>query len=603
MTARWSSQELSVNDDFTQAIKRQRICSDLNNPHQAYNCTMSAQQYGIPHGLQAISPSHHHRNPHGHMIRISDGQHGPYFPQVISDIGTEGCHAYQQSEQHHGGLPPVASNAQSTSKTYAYQRLSNGHNFTANPHNQSYQCLHSLNRNTQHYGQQPINVSFPMDQLPTHARPPLPHCGIPIECHYPVYGTSGEHQHHLSPGIIDGNAYDAHEWEYCGDFDAICGPGCRVPCDTPPGQCEKPNRCDSPVLDCLERCHDDADNCRRQDKCDSVECEAQGFCPSLETDIPIFDDNAYITQGILQGSSYDPFENLQATPEGDDSPLSSIPPTPVLASTGMPSFSSPFQPEFPGVSPSEPFGPVSLLGVIPTFSDVRGKPNANSVEGTRPLQGIKSEQYDEDCPVNTISRSGILINGSPPTPGTCNQGLPVSSGPMRKSGKAKVDPSLQSTCELGNGQSMTCQWLVDGIPCGEHHIGNNLHQHWVSCHKPSKKGSMRCRWAGCTCGKSRNTDKLNRHVRSCHTKHIAFQCEKCNRCFAERSNYNQHLETHSEDKQKLKCLIDGCHKEFASVSTRKTHIEQCHEGRLYTCDVCPYECNDQSNMRKHKRSK
>ena len=614
MAARWSSQELSVNDDFTQVNKRQRIRSDPSNPHQVYNCTMSAQQYGISHGLQAIGPSDHHLNPQGHMMRVSGsqcGQHGPCFPQIHSHIGTDGCLAYPQSEQHNSGLARGGFGAPSThgSHTYGYRPLPTGHNFVANPQYQPFQCLHSPQHNDQNYAQQATDVSFhhSINQHPTDTVTSLTYCDIPIECHYPIHGTFGEHQQKSSQGLTNGNVYDAQEWVHCADLDAICGSGCRVPCDTPPGQCNKPNRCDSPVLDCLEPCPNGSDDCGRQDKCDSVECEAQGFCHSSETDsffAPIFGENAHSTQGELQGSLDDPFGNSQVTIETDDSLPNSTPSTPVSSSDGRPSINSSYQPGFPSISSSELPDAAFFMGFdLSNLSDVRPKLHANSVEGNQSWQGVKSEQHDEDYPVDITSRSGILINGSPPTPRTCNQGIPISPGQRRKSGKVKVDPCLQPSCELGNGQSMTCQWIVDGSPCGEIYVGNDLNQHWIDRHKPNEKGSVYCKWAGCRCKKIQNNDKLNRHMRCCHTQYIAVRCELCGKCFAEKGNYVQHMQKHDESKQRFKCPYDDCDKDFASQNTRKTHIEQHHlEGKMYICEICGHPSNDASNHRKHMKS-
>ena len=66
---------------------------------------------------------------------------------------------------------------------------------------------------------------------------------------------------------------------------------------------------------------------------------------------------------------------------------------------------------------------------------------------------------------------------------------------------------------------------------------------------------------------------LSDHVRHIHEKLARYQCETCGKGYSIRSNYLDHLATHTGFKRNV-CAL--CQKQFTFKYSLKVHIRKCH---------------------------
>ena len=86
------------------------------------------------------------------------------------------------------------------------------------------------------------------------------------------------------------------------------------------------------------------------------------------------------------------------------------------------------------------------------------------------------------------------------------------------------------------------------------------------------------------CGRGFNSPaNLDKHVNSVHRGIRPFQCEVCEKRFAQKATLRTHMRTHTREKP-YQCEV--CERKFADLSTKRKH--GCvHDGlKPYSCDVC-----------------
>ena len=86
------------------------------------------------------------------------------------------------------------------------------------------------------------------------------------------------------------------------------------------------------------------------------------------------------------------------------------------------------------------------------------------------------------------------------------------------------------------------------------------------------KGETVCNVCKKDCTSTRN---LKRHIDQFHKREYRYYCQPCNRGFMRKVGYNQHLETHKQDTEKLACREPGCKSVFTTDKNRKKH-EKLH---------------------------
>lgn len=92
-----------------------------------------------------------------------------------------------------------------------------------------------------------------------------------------------------------------------------------------------------------------------------------------------------------------------------------------------------------------------------------------------------------------------------------------------------------------------------------------------------------------------------KHIERFHNTSSRFQCNICDKSYANNFGLNQHTNTTHLGTPYM-CSVNGCHKFFKSVKGRNLH-EQKHVGVLqFKCDICSFNATSLSALRSHKVS-
>ena len=84
------------------------------------------------------------------------------------------------------------------------------------------------------------------------------------------------------------------------------------------------------------------------------------------------------------------------------------------------------------------------------------------------------------------------------------------------------------------------------------------------------------------------------------TKKVLIPCRDCDKKFTRRDNYNRHVATVHERKNRGNHLCQICEKCFSSSDSLKNHVSQVHGGRpLLSCSMCEKKFKSNSGLKDH----
>ena len=84
------------------------------------------------------------------------------------------------------------------------------------------------------------------------------------------------------------------------------------------------------------------------------------------------------------------------------------------------------------------------------------------------------------------------------------------------------------------------------------------------------------------------------------TKKVLIPCRDCDKKFTRRDNYNRHMTTVHERKNRGNHLCQICEKCFSSSDSLKNHVSQVHGGRpLLSCSMCEKKFKTKSGLKDH----
>eukprot|EP00092_Neocalanus_flemingeri_P017324 GFUD01018737.1.p1 GENE.GFUD01018737.1~~GFUD01018737.1.p1 ORF type:complete len:886 (+),score=196.54 GFUD01018737.1:76-2733(+) len=132
------------------------------------------------------------------------------------------------------------------------------------------------------------------------------------------------------------------------------------------------------------------------------------------------------------------------------------------------------------------------------------------------------------------------------------------------------------------------------------HLANHVYQ------KHKRMTNIKCDQCGM------QTTNITEHIRIQHTKEKTLECEICKKLFLKIGDLNQHMKTHSEERQKVtcpdcnaevinlrqhvrfvhekdlpfKCKKSSCKTRFSSKHALHKHMESVHEGKRFECPLC-----------------
>ena len=98
----------------------------------------------------------------------------------------------------------------------------------------------------------------------------------------------------------------------------------------------------------------------------------------------------------------------------------------------------------------------------------------------------------------------------------------------------------------------------------------------LQCHIRTKHAGRRYVCTQCKCTFAWKNG-LNEHVKFKHQKLARYWCETCGKGYAHRSNYYDHLATHTGAKRNV-CPV--CQKEFTFKHNLKVHVLRLHPGMI-----------------------
>ncbi|XP_031635554.1 zinc finger protein 37-like [Contarinia nasturtii] len=91
---------------------------------------------------------------------------------------------------------------------------------------------------------------------------------------------------------------------------------------------------------------------------------------------------------------------------------------------------------------------------------------------------------------------------------------------------------------------------------------------------------------------------LKRHMRI-HSCIKPFACHVCSSAFALNGDLKRHFRTHVKE---LPFACSKCGQRFAQENEKQLHDDQC-KGRRLECYLCPYQCFNKYNLKRHMQAK
>ena len=159
---------------------------------------------------------------------------------------------------------------------------------------------------------------------------------------------------------------------------------------------------------------------------------------------------------------------------------------------------------------------------------------------------------------------------------------PVQEAPPRKrkacaekEGEEQVKRPAVSSEEEETSCRICSKQFYDHQSLTNHHDYHLSHRECCHCHKVMG-----------------NKSKLLTHHRS-HTKELPYQCQLCDKRFAENSTLRKHTATHG--KRNFQCSV--CSKAFVRKDYLAKH-ELIHR-QTYKCSQCRFVCHDRSEIETH----
>ncbi|KAK2168735.1 hypothetical protein NP493_1219g00072 [Ridgeia piscesae] len=89
---------------------------------------------------------------------------------------------------------------------------------------------------------------------------------------------------------------------------------------------------------------------------------------------------------------------------------------------------------------------------------------------------------------------------------------------------------------------------------------------------------------------------LNSHIRHIHENVPRYKCEQCGKGYSDRSNYVDHIATHSGVKLNM-CSI--CQKQFKGKNQLWYHVRTKHVGRRFECTQCQCTFASSGGLKQH----
>ncbi|XP_072168876.1 uncharacterized protein [Diadema setosum] len=131
--------------------------------------------------------------------------------------------------------------------------------------------------------------------------------------------------------------------------------------------------------------------------------------------------------------------------------------------------------------------------------------------------------------------------------------------------------------------------------CGAGFFDNLLlKQHIYMKHNPERR--YPCTFEGCTFA-FKYRSSLITHQRM-HTQEKPYLCSQCGYATSTKYSLTKHIRLHTGEKP-FKCSYPNCNYR-ARLSTHLTRHKIIHTGeKPFKCPLCPYQCNNKQNLRKH----
>lgn len=170
----------------------------------------------------------------------------------------------------------------------------------------------------------------------------------------------------------------------------------------------------------------------------------------------------------------------------------------------------------------------------------------------------------------------------------------------RISTTAKFFAKPRETDTIFNGANILhkCMFCIENIPIEnfKNHISDHFIRGEFSCYKCDRI--------------FRKLGHLNAHVTIMHLEELPYQCDKCEKRFTIKYNYDCHLVTHTNPPNELPHKCERCEKKFANKVLLKRHrfrhTDQGSLRRIYKinkCKNCLRTFENFDNLQEHNKSK